>query len=94
LRATAVTSQDEMRRLGRYVELAGAEDDAFATFATAEEGRSESQRAPNLHASGSLHAITSRARETLPAAVPRFSRTLGTAAALLPIAPASRSGGP
>jgi methyltransferase (TIGR00027 family) len=36
-RATAVTSQDEMRRLGRYVELADAEDDAFATFATAEK---------------------------------------------------------
>jgi methyltransferase (TIGR00027 family) len=36
-RATAVTSQDEMRRLGRFVELADAEDDAFATFATAEK---------------------------------------------------------
>jgi methyltransferase (TIGR00027 family) len=36
-RATAVTSQDEMRRLGRHVELADAEDDAFATFATAEK---------------------------------------------------------
>ncbi|OBA86718.1 SAM-dependent methyltransferase [Mycobacteriaceae bacterium 1482268.1] len=35
-RATAVTSQDEMRRLGRFVELADAEDDAFATFTTAE----------------------------------------------------------
>jgi methyltransferase (TIGR00027 family) len=35
-RAKAVTSQDEMRRLGRFVELADAEDDAFATFATAE----------------------------------------------------------
>jgi hypothetical protein len=29
-----VTSQDEMRRHGRFVELADAEDDAFATFAT------------------------------------------------------------
>ena len=36
-RASAVTSQDEMRRHGRYVELADAEDDAFATFATAEK---------------------------------------------------------
>ena len=36
-RAKAVTSQDEMRRLGRFVELADAEDDAFATFATAEK---------------------------------------------------------
>lgn len=36
-RATAVTSQDEMRRLGRFVALADAEDDAFATFATAEK---------------------------------------------------------
>jgi methyltransferase (TIGR00027 family) len=35
-RASAVTSQDEMRRLGRFVELADADDDAFATFATAE----------------------------------------------------------
>ncbi|OBK71310.1 class I SAM-dependent methyltransferase [Mycobacterium sp. 1274761.0] len=35
-RATAITSQDEMCRLGRYVELADAEDDAFATFTTAE----------------------------------------------------------
>jgi methyltransferase (TIGR00027 family) len=35
-RAIAITSQDEMRRLGRYVELADAEDDAFATFTTAE----------------------------------------------------------
>ena len=35
-RADAVTSQDEMRRLGRYVELADATDDAFATFVTAE----------------------------------------------------------
>jgi methyltransferase (TIGR00027 family) len=36
-RASAVTSQDEMRRLGRFVELADAEDDAFATFATGEK---------------------------------------------------------
>lgn len=36
-RAKAVTSQDEMRRLGRFVELADAEDDRFATFATAEK---------------------------------------------------------
>ncbi len=35
-RANAVTSQVEMRRLGRYVELADATDDAFATFVTAE----------------------------------------------------------
>ena len=35
-RASAVTSGDEMRRLGRFVELADADDDAFATFATAE----------------------------------------------------------
>jgi methyltransferase (TIGR00027 family) len=35
-RASAVTSRDEMRRLGRFVELADADDDAFATFATAE----------------------------------------------------------
>ncbi len=35
-RAKAVTSQDEMRRLGRFVELADADDDAFATFVTAE----------------------------------------------------------
>jgi methyltransferase (TIGR00027 family) len=35
-RADAVTSQVEMRRLGRYVELADATEDAFATFVTAE----------------------------------------------------------
>ena len=35
-RADAVTSQDEMRRLGRFTELADADDDAFATFVTAE----------------------------------------------------------
>jgi methyltransferase (TIGR00027 family) len=34
--ADAVTSQVEMRRLGRYIELADAGDDAFATFVTAE----------------------------------------------------------
>jgi methyltransferase (TIGR00027 family) len=34
-RADAVTSQDEMRRLGRFVDLKDAEDDAFATFTTA-----------------------------------------------------------
>jgi methyltransferase (TIGR00027 family) len=32
----AVTSQDEMRRLGRAVEIADAADDAFSTFVTAE----------------------------------------------------------
>ena len=36
-RAKAVTSQDEMRRLDRFVLLPGAEDDAFAIFATAEK---------------------------------------------------------
>lgn len=35
-RADAVSSQDEMRRLGRFTELASADDDAFATFVTAE----------------------------------------------------------
>jgi methyltransferase (TIGR00027 family) len=35
-RASAVTSADEMRRLGRFVELADADNDAFATFAIAE----------------------------------------------------------
>lgn len=34
--ASAVTSRDEMRRLGRHVELQNAEDDAFASFATGE----------------------------------------------------------
>ncbi len=34
-RADAVTSQNEMRRLGRFIELADADDDAFATFVTA-----------------------------------------------------------
>ena len=36
-RAEGVTSQDEMRRLGRFTELADADDDAFATFVTAEK---------------------------------------------------------
>ena len=36
-RSTAVTSQDEMRRLGRVVELADTDDDSFATFVTAEK---------------------------------------------------------
>jgi methyltransferase (TIGR00027 family) len=36
-RAKAVTSQDEMRRLGRFVDLADADDDAFATFCSAEK---------------------------------------------------------
>ncbi len=35
-RAKAVASQDEMRRLGRFVQLADADDEAFATFVTAE----------------------------------------------------------
>jgi methyltransferase (TIGR00027 family) len=36
-RAKAVTSQHEMRKLDRFVLLADTEDDAFATFATAEK---------------------------------------------------------
>jgi methyltransferase (TIGR00027 family) len=36
-RARSVTSEEEMRRLGRHVELADAEDDAFAHFATGEK---------------------------------------------------------
>jgi methyltransferase (TIGR00027 family) len=36
-RANAVTSQDEMRRLGRHVDFADADDDVFATFVTAEK---------------------------------------------------------
>ena len=36
-RSNAVTSRDEMRRLGRFVELANATDDSFATFVTAEK---------------------------------------------------------
>jgi methyltransferase (TIGR00027 family) len=35
-RAEGVKSQDVMRKLGRYMELETADDDAFATFATAE----------------------------------------------------------
>ncbi|RDH80289.1 SAM-dependent methyltransferase [Mycolicibacterium moriokaense] len=35
-RADGVKSQDEMRRLGRFTELSEADDDAFATFVTAE----------------------------------------------------------
>jgi methyltransferase (TIGR00027 family) len=34
----AVTSQDEMRRLGRAVEIADTDDDAFSTFVTGEKG--------------------------------------------------------
>jgi methyltransferase (TIGR00027 family) len=33
----AVTSQDEMRRLGRAIEIADTDDDAFSTFVTAEK---------------------------------------------------------
>ncbi len=36
-RSTAVTSQAEMRRLGRLVELLDTDEDAFATFVTAEK---------------------------------------------------------
>jgi methyltransferase (TIGR00027 family) len=36
-RSTAVTSQHEMRRLGRLVELADTDGDSFATFVTAEK---------------------------------------------------------
>jgi methyltransferase (TIGR00027 family) len=36
-RSAAVTSQDEMRRLGRLVELADTDDDSFATFVTAQK---------------------------------------------------------
>ena len=35
--STAVTSQDEMRRLGRAVEVADTDGDSFATFVTAEK---------------------------------------------------------
>jgi methyltransferase (TIGR00027 family) len=35
--ATAVTSQDEMRRLGRAVELTDTDDESFSTFVTAEK---------------------------------------------------------
>jgi O-methyltransferase involved in polyketide biosynthesis len=34
-RAATVTSQDEMRRLGRAVELTDTDDDSFSTFVTA-----------------------------------------------------------
>ena len=36
-RSAAVTSQDEMRRLGRAVELADTDGDSFATFVTGEK---------------------------------------------------------
>ena len=36
-RSDAVHSSDEMRRLGRFVELEYADDDAFSTFVTAEK---------------------------------------------------------
>ncbi len=36
-RAEGITSQDEMRRLGRFTELADADDEAFATFVTAQK---------------------------------------------------------
>jgi methyltransferase (TIGR00027 family) len=36
-RARGVLSTDEMRRLGRFIELADADDNAFATFVTAEK---------------------------------------------------------
>ncbi len=36
-RSAAVTSQDEMRRLGRAVELADTDGDSFATFVTSEK---------------------------------------------------------
>jgi methyltransferase (TIGR00027 family) len=36
-RSKAVTSQDEMRRLGRAVEIADTDDEAFSTFITAEK---------------------------------------------------------
>lgn len=35
-RSAALNSQDEMRRLGRFVELANPDEDAFSTFVTAE----------------------------------------------------------
>jgi methyltransferase (TIGR00027 family) len=35
-RSTALNSQDEMRRLGRFVEVANPDEDAFSTFVTAE----------------------------------------------------------
>jgi O-methyltransferase involved in polyketide biosynthesis len=36
-RSAAVTSQDEMCRLGRAVELTDTGDDSFSTFVTAQE---------------------------------------------------------
>ncbi|MDR3662263.1 MAG: class I SAM-dependent methyltransferase [Mycobacterium sp.] len=36
--STSVTSQDEMRRLGRWVQVDGADDKAFSTFVTADKG--------------------------------------------------------
>ena len=38
-RSAAVTSQAEMRRLGRLVELADTDEDSFATFVTAQKAR-------------------------------------------------------
>jgi methyltransferase (TIGR00027 family) len=35
--SAALNSQDEMRRLGRYVEVANPDEDAFSTFVTAEK---------------------------------------------------------
>ena len=35
-RSAALNSQDEMRRLGRFVEVPNPDDDAFSTFVTAE----------------------------------------------------------
>ncbi len=36
-RSAALNSQDEMRRLGRFVEVANPDEDAFSTFVTAEK---------------------------------------------------------
>jgi O-methyltransferase involved in polyketide biosynthesis len=36
-RSKAVTSQHEMRRLGRAIEIADTDDDAFSTFVTAQK---------------------------------------------------------
>jgi O-methyltransferase involved in polyketide biosynthesis len=35
-RSAALNSQDEMRRLGRFVDVANPDKDAFSTFVTAE----------------------------------------------------------
>ena len=35
-RSAASNSQDEMRRLGRFVEVANPDEDAFSMFVTAE----------------------------------------------------------